>query len=138
VKLLTESGVSPARLAAIGYGEFQPVASNATEEGRAENRRVVLMLSRSALLRPQLPRGAPPAGEAGAAPAETAAPSAPAAPAAAAVPGGTPVEPAPAAGATPPGVSRVELQDGGILFTNDPARGARAPPAGQPPEPARR
>ena len=41
-------------------------------------------------------------------------------------------------GATPPGVSRVELQDGGILVTNDPARGARAPPAGQPPEPARR
>lgn len=56
VKLLAEYGVSPERMAAIGYGEFQPVASNATEAGRAENRRVVLMLSRGALLRPQLPR----------------------------------------------------------------------------------
>lgn len=56
VKLLTESGIAPNRLAAIGYGEFQPVASNASEAGRAENRRVVLMLSRNARLRPELPR----------------------------------------------------------------------------------
>ena len=56
VKLLTEFGVGPTRLAAIGYGEFQPVAGNDSEEGRAANRRVVLMLSRSARLRPELTR----------------------------------------------------------------------------------
>lgn len=56
VKLFAEFGIAPQRLAAIGYGEFQPVVSNATEAGRARNRRVVLMLSRNALLRPELPR----------------------------------------------------------------------------------
>ncbi|HUL93787.1 MAG TPA: OmpA family protein [Burkholderiales bacterium] len=39
-RALAEGGVAPARLAAIGYGEFRPVDSNATEEGRARNRRV--------------------------------------------------------------------------------------------------
>jgi hypothetical protein len=34
--------VSPARMVSRGYGETQPVASNATPEGRAENRRVEL------------------------------------------------------------------------------------------------
>jgi outer membrane protein OmpA-like peptidoglycan-associated protein len=34
-------GIDPDRLVARGYGESQPVASNATEEGRARNRRVV-------------------------------------------------------------------------------------------------
>jgi len=61
VKLLTEFGVGPTRLAAIGYGEFQPVAGNDSEEGRAANRRVVLMLSRGARLRPELPRTSLPA-----------------------------------------------------------------------------
>jgi chemotaxis protein MotB len=40
VRVLAEHGVAPARLAAIGYGEFRPVAANATDEGRARNRRV--------------------------------------------------------------------------------------------------
>jgi outer membrane protein OmpA-like peptidoglycan-associated protein len=34
-------GISPDRLVARGYGESLPVASNDTEEGRAQNRRVV-------------------------------------------------------------------------------------------------
>jgi len=59
VKLLAENGVAPIRLAAVGYGEFQPVASNASETGRAENRRVVLMISRNARLRPELNRSRP-------------------------------------------------------------------------------
>lgn len=33
-------GVTPARIAAFGVGETQPIASNATAEGRAANRRV--------------------------------------------------------------------------------------------------
>ena len=72
VKLFTEFGIAPGRLAAIGYGEFQPVASNATEAGRAENRRVVLMLSRNARLRPELPRIRPQASDPTAVPPPTA------------------------------------------------------------------
>jgi outer membrane protein OmpA-like peptidoglycan-associated protein len=36
---LISKGISPDRLTAKGYGESQPVATNATEEGRAKNRR---------------------------------------------------------------------------------------------------
>ncbi len=36
-----ETGVSPERLTAVGYGEINPVASNDTIEGRQTNRRVV-------------------------------------------------------------------------------------------------
>jgi outer membrane protein OmpA-like peptidoglycan-associated protein len=39
-KYLVNKGVSSARLNAIGYGETQPVADNATPEGRKQNRRV--------------------------------------------------------------------------------------------------
>lgn len=37
---LSARGVDPASLAAVGYGDAQPVADNATEEGRAANRRI--------------------------------------------------------------------------------------------------
>ncbi|WP_269618903.1 OmpA family protein [Zhongshania sp. BJYM1] len=39
---LVGSGVESSRLTATGYGEEQPIASNETSEGRAENRRVEL------------------------------------------------------------------------------------------------
>jgi outer membrane protein OmpA-like peptidoglycan-associated protein len=42
---LAQSGVSRNRLRMTGYGQSQPVASNATEEGRAQNRRVEITLS---------------------------------------------------------------------------------------------
>lgn len=51
VRMLTMEGVDPARMAAIGYGEHQPVARNDTEEGRSRNRRVVLLISRDASIR---------------------------------------------------------------------------------------
>ena len=35
-------GPEPDRLAAVGYGEYMPVADNDTSEGRAANRRVVI------------------------------------------------------------------------------------------------
>lgn len=41
---LIQQGVDPVRLTAIGYGEGQPVASNASESGRRLNRRVDVML----------------------------------------------------------------------------------------------
>ncbi|MEJ2394532.1 MAG: flagellar motor protein MotD [Candidatus Thiodiazotropha sp.] len=44
VHLLTRMGVDPSRLSAIGYGEHHPAASNDTEEGRAKNRRVTLVI----------------------------------------------------------------------------------------------
>ena len=125
VKLLTEFGVGPTRLAAIGYGEFQPVAGNDSEEGRAANRRVVLMLSRGARLRPELPRTSLPAPVSTLpVPATAAATDEAGAPAAAAAAASDP----PAAAVAPEapgqaGVVRVELEGGGILYTNDPARG---------------
>jgi chemotaxis protein MotB len=111
VKLLADHGVAAERLAAIGYGEFQPKTANLTEEGRAANRRVVLMISRSARLRPQL--AAQPA------PIEVGTAAVPAA--AAEVPQAAAAAPEAAAAAALP-VVRVELQGGGILFTSDPER----------------
>jgi chemotaxis protein MotB len=46
VRFLIAHGVAPSRLAAIGYAEQRPVASNATEAGRAKNRRVEIVLER--------------------------------------------------------------------------------------------
>lgn len=45
VEALTNSGVARNRLTARGYGESRPIASNATEEGRAQNRRVTVVVS---------------------------------------------------------------------------------------------
>ncbi len=42
---LSQSGVASNRLYMNGYGESQPVASNETEAGRAQNRRVEITLS---------------------------------------------------------------------------------------------
>lgn len=44
VRLLEFTGVKPDRLAAIGYGEYYPVAENTNAEGRARNRRVVAVV----------------------------------------------------------------------------------------------
>lgn len=54
VKLLVEQGIAPARLAAVGYGEHQPIAENETPAGRAQNRRVVLMIAREKRERPRV------------------------------------------------------------------------------------
>ncbi len=51
VRMLAMEGIAPERMAAVGYGEFQPVARNDTEEGRKRNRRVVLLISRDASIR---------------------------------------------------------------------------------------
>jgi OmpA-OmpF porin, OOP family len=40
LQFLSASGVDPARLTAVGYGESRPVAPNDTKESRAKNRRI--------------------------------------------------------------------------------------------------
>lgn len=42
--LINEKGISPERISATGYGEYRPVASNETEEGRQLNRRVEIVI----------------------------------------------------------------------------------------------
>ena len=42
--VLIDSGVAPGRIRVTGAGEDQPVASNLTEEGRAQNRRVEIVI----------------------------------------------------------------------------------------------
>ena len=41
---LVAAGIDAARLTAIGVGEDRPIAPNDTEEGRAKNRRVDIIL----------------------------------------------------------------------------------------------
>ena len=42
--LVDKHGLAPQRLSATGYGEYRPVASNDTSEGRQENRRVEIVI----------------------------------------------------------------------------------------------
>jgi len=42
--LQEKTGINPSVLSATGYGEFQPVATNETEEGQAKNRRIDIVL----------------------------------------------------------------------------------------------
>lgn len=42
--ILTAAGVSSSRLVMVGRGESQPVASNDSEAGRAQNRRVEILI----------------------------------------------------------------------------------------------
>ena len=45
--LIEERNVDPARLSAAGYSEYRPVADNSTAAGRAENRRVEVVVLNS-------------------------------------------------------------------------------------------
>jgi chemotaxis protein MotB len=42
--LMAHSDLPPELLSAAGYGEYRPTASNETEEGRAQNRRVDIVV----------------------------------------------------------------------------------------------
>ena len=131
VKLLALKGVAPTRLSAVGFGEFQPIADNATAEGRAQNRRVVLMIARKALPRPGMPLAAQaqpvePELVEMAEPAPTLSqnqPDAEAAPARTEQLVDEPLLPAtPTSSEAVPDnvVAPIELEDGGLLFTSDP------------------
>ncbi len=43
--VLVSAGVAPARIRSVGRGEDQPIASNLTSEGRAQNRRVEIIIT---------------------------------------------------------------------------------------------
>lgn len=114
VKLLSGAGVSPQRLSAVGYGEHQPAADNATEQGRAANRRVALMIARQAVQRPS----AALEDDNGSlsTPAEGAVPAASQDSGADADSLDSASEPAPDS----PAVEPVQLEGGGLLFSSDP------------------
>lgn len=44
VKTMVESGMPPERVSAASYGEHRPAAPNDTEEGRAQNRRIEIVV----------------------------------------------------------------------------------------------
>jgi chemotaxis protein MotB len=44
VRLFVTEGIEPKRMSALGYSEFRPIATNETAAGRAQNRRVVLVV----------------------------------------------------------------------------------------------
>lgn len=44
VRLFGNNGVNPARMAAVGFGEFRPAADNSTQVGRTKNRRVIIVV----------------------------------------------------------------------------------------------
>ncbi len=46
VDRFTATGIDPANLSAIGYGEFHPVADNSEPDGRRANRRVVVAVAK--------------------------------------------------------------------------------------------
>ena len=61
VRFLTEkAGVDPQRVGAVGYGEFRPVADNATAEGRARNRRIAITILSEELAGADVPATAMP------------------------------------------------------------------------------
>lgn len=47
LRYLTEIGITPERMRAVGYAETRPLASNDSQEGRAANRRVELLLKQT-------------------------------------------------------------------------------------------
>ncbi len=43
---IEKKGISPQRLIAVGYGEYQPLVPNDSEENRRKNRRVEIVILR--------------------------------------------------------------------------------------------
>jgi chemotaxis protein MotB len=52
--LIQHYGFSPQRLSAAGYAQYHPIASNDTLQGRAQNRRVDLVILKEHIVRPSI------------------------------------------------------------------------------------
>jgi chemotaxis protein MotB len=53
--LINDCGIDPRRVSVAGYGQFRPIADNATPDGRQMNRRVDLVVVAPAVPRPVVP-----------------------------------------------------------------------------------
>jgi chemotaxis protein MotB len=51
--------MNAAKLVAAGYGPYEPIASNASEAGRAENRRIEIVLLPNIQELPPIPNAEP-------------------------------------------------------------------------------
>lgn len=49
VRFLTSQGINPQMMSAVGYSEYHPIATNDTNEGRSQNRRVEIIYERQAI-----------------------------------------------------------------------------------------
>lgn len=116
VRLFVEEGIVPQRLSAVGYGEHRPVADNASAEGRARNRRVILKVSRYAS-EEQEQQGAEAVGAA----AEMPPPPVPDQSGPVVEASGETGTDASAIDGTAGGVRTIQLDDGALLFTRDAA-----------------
>ncbi|MFB6372402.1 MAG: OmpA family protein, partial [Bradymonadaceae bacterium] len=56
VRFLSDKGVDPGNLAAAGFSKFDPIATNKTEEGKAKNRRIEIILMPKVEELPSLPK----------------------------------------------------------------------------------
>ena len=56
-RFLVEQGLTPKNLSAAGYGEFDPIGDNASEEGRQQNRRIEIILVPNLDELPKTPEG---------------------------------------------------------------------------------
>jgi chemotaxis protein MotB len=71
VRVLSTHGVAPERLAVIGYGEQRPLKANDSAEGRNANRRVVIVILSTELMRQADPASVSPPDSPGAEPRAT-------------------------------------------------------------------
>jgi chemotaxis protein MotB len=53
--LVDDSGIDPRKVSVAGYGQYRPVADNATPEGRQLNRRVDLVVVGTAIPSARVP-----------------------------------------------------------------------------------
>jgi chemotaxis protein MotB len=59
--LIVRYNFSPERLSAAGYAEYHPIASNTSAQGRAQNRRVDLVILTEHVVRTEVVPDKPPA-----------------------------------------------------------------------------
>ena len=56
-RFLVTQGMDPKHLSAAGYGEFDPVGDNTSDDGKQQNRRIEIILVPNLDEMPKLPEG---------------------------------------------------------------------------------